>query len=111
MNITFTTYMNKSLSFRKVLTAYCINKGNEAQETRNTLHLLDAFDSESLNNEIFRNEVFNWFEGKIGTLKLRDLSLSVGFDYWKSLKNSNIIDTFDSVQGIRKNESNKVSYN
>lgn len=95
--ISFTEYMNKSLSFRKVLTAYCVNMGNEAQETRNHLKMLDCFDTEAKNNDIFRNEVFNWFNKKTSTIKLRALSLYVGYDYWESIANSNIIDTFDTA--------------
>lgn len=96
--VSFTEYMNKSLQLRKNLTAYCLNRGDEAQEVRNHLSLLDAFDTESLKDEIFRHEIYNWFEKKTSTIKLRALSLHVGFDYWENLKNSNIIDTFDSLQ-------------
>ena len=95
--IGFTEYMNKSLYFRKVLTAYCVNMGNEAQETRNHLKMLDRFDTEAKDNDIFRNEVFNWFNNKTSTIKLRALSLYVGYDYWENLTNSNIIDTFDTA--------------
>lgn len=95
--ITFTEYMNKSLSFRRVLTAYSVNIGNEAQDTRNHLKMLDCFDTEAKENEIFRNEVFNWLNKKTSTIKLRALALYVGYDYWENLKNSNIIDAFDTA--------------
>lgn len=95
--ISFTEYMNKSLGFRNKLTTYCIKMGNEAQETRNHLKLLDCFDSEARKNEVFRNELFKWFNKKTSTIELRYLSSFVGFDYWENIKISNIIDTFDTV--------------
>lgn len=74
-----------------------MSAGNGAQETRNNLNLLDCFDNESEHNELFRNEVFNWLNKKTSTIKLRALSLYVGIDYWENLRNSNIIDTFDTA--------------
>jgi len=93
--ISFTEHMNKSLSFRKHLTAYCLKEGNEAKEIRSYLKMLDCFDAKSENDEIFRNEVFNWLNKKSSTIKLRDLAFKVGYDYWQNLSNANIIDTFD----------------
>ena len=95
--VSFTEYMNRSLLFREILTAYSMSMGNEAQEIRGYLKMLDCFDTESKDNDIFRNEVFNWFNKKTSTIKLRELSLCVGYDYWENLTNSNIIDTFDTA--------------
>ena len=107
MGVTFTEYMNKSIYFGRGLTNFCISLGNEAQETRNTLHLLGLMDARSEIDVEYRTELFKWFNlKKGGTLKIRDLSLSVGVDYWKDLKNSNIIDTFDSFHCVLKNKSN-----
>ena len=95
--VSFTEYMNKSLLFRQILTTYCVKIGDKAEEIRNHLKMLDCFDTESKNNDIFRNEVFNWFNKKTSTIKLRELSLYVGYDYSKKLSDSNIIDTFDTA--------------
>lgn len=95
--VSFTEYMNKSLLFRKTLTVYCLSKEDEAKEIRDNLKLLDCFDSESEVNEVFRNEVLNWFNKKTGTIKLRALSLYVGYDYCKNINISNIIDNFDTA--------------
>ena len=100
MSLSFTQYMNMSIGFRSKLIDYCVSKGNKAQETRNTLHLLDAMDCKAENDSFYRSDVFGWLNCKTGTLKLRDLSKDVGFDYWENIKTSNIIDTFDSFQGI-----------
>lgn len=97
--LALTDYMNRSIYFRGKLTKYCIEKGNEAQETRNTLHLLDAMDNKAKDDLEYRYKVYVWMFGGTGTLELRDLANELGFDYWESIKNSNIIDTFDSFQG------------
>lgn len=99
IEITLTEYMNRSIWFRGKVTTYCIKKGNNAQETRDVLHLLDALDNESEKNVEFRYRFYVWLYGGTGTLELRDMAYLVGFDYWDNIKNSNIIDTFDSYQG------------
>ena len=95
--IKFTEYMNKSLAFREVLKTYCLKNGYEAKEIRERLEMLDSFDKESERNNEFRNDVFEWFNGTTSTIKLRQLSLHVGYDYFENLKNGNIIDSFDTA--------------
>lgn len=95
--VSFTEYMNKSLSFRGVLTDYCVNKNYKHHETISHLGLLDKFDTKANVNDTFRAEVFAWYNNKVSTVEFRGLALKVGCDYWGNLKNSNIIDTFDSV--------------
>lgn len=94
--LTLTEYMNKSIVFRKHLTNYCVLNNYKAQDTRNVLNVLDKIDNESNVNENFRMVFFNWLSNKGSTILLRELCNIVNVNYWENLKDSNLIDTFDS---------------
>lgn len=96
--LTLTEYMNKSLSFRNKLTKYCMSKGNKAQETRKTLHLLDVIDNASEKDAGLRMRFYTWMLGGTSTIELREIAKEMGYDYWSNIQHQNIVDTFDSVQ-------------
>jgi hypothetical protein len=103
--IRFTTFMDKSKKFRIQLIQYGMNSKDDAEKIRGYLGLLNKIETESQNNTVLRNEFYKWLNNEQGysTIKLRKICRKVGYDYWDSLKITNIIDTFDTVSCINRN--------
>jgi hypothetical protein len=97
-NTRFTDYMNKSLKFRTQLNKYMSSRGEDLSIKVSVFNLLDKVDHKSEKNQEFRNEFFKWLSNAKGysTIKLREFCKIVDVDYWRSLKESNVIDVFDS---------------
>lgn len=101
-HLSFTEFMRVSKNFRNKLIKFCIERGKETNETRKHLYLLDLIETNSEKDLFLRGEFYKWLVGKDGykTIKLREICKHVGFDYWGSLENTNIIDEFDTLHSI-----------
>lgn len=100
MKVKLSEYIETVMSFKKDLVNYYVEKKYKAQDTRDSLNIIDALSLRSETDEAFRAEVYKYLKGKRGysTLQLRRLCKEVGFDYWKDLDTSNAIDRLDTVQ-------------
>lgn len=94
--ITFTEYMNLSITLKRYLTDYCVSKNYEADSIRLPMQIIDELSVESEKNEDFRNRVFKVFR-KIDTIELRSICKMVGFDFWGSLDVLNAICTIETA--------------
>lgn len=98
MSITMADFMNDSLKLRAALESLYYGEIYLAGYIR-CKNALDKVDHRAQKNETFRAEFYNWMNNKAGysTVKLRELFKEVGLDYWGSLDDGNVIDTFDSL--------------
>lgn len=92
----FTNFMNSLLSLRKKVETKLSGAGQDAETIRKHLAFLDRASTKAESSEDFRSAFAKWMETE-NTILLRNLALSLGFDYWGTLEEQNIIDFYDSL--------------